>query len=56
MEEEQRFCDDCMARTKHIAIVSPEMATYKRRRLYKCTKCGKETWKSGLRPSSEAVY
>jgi len=45
-----------MAKTKHEEIFTPEMATYKRKRLYKCTKCGKESWKRGLRPSSEISY
>ncbi len=52
---EYRFCDRCMMRTKHEIVVEPEIATYKRR-LYRCTRCGKESWKRGLRPSSEITY
>jgi hypothetical protein len=53
---EYRFCDRCMMRTRHEIVIEPEMATYKRRRLYRCTRCGKESWKRGLRPSSEITY
>lgn len=53
---ELRFCDKCMTKTKQEEVFSPEIATYKRKRLYKCTKCGKESWKRGLRPSSEISY
>ncbi|GBC72765.1 hypothetical protein HRbin04_00158 [archaeon HR04] len=56
MSSEFRFCDRCMRRTKHDIVVEPEMATYKRRRLYRCSICGKESWKRGLRPSSEISY
>ncbi|GBL41713.1 hypothetical protein EMGBD3_10810 [Nitrosarchaeum sp.] len=31
-----------MAKTKQILIFLPEMATYKRRRQYKCIVCGKK--------------
>ncbi|MGH9921517.1 MAG: hypothetical protein ACRD38_02065 [Nitrososphaerales archaeon] len=55
-EPELRFCDSCMTKTKQEVVVMPEIATYKRRRLYRCTKCGKESWKQGLRPSSEISY
>jgi uncharacterized Zn finger protein len=55
-EQELRFCDNCMERTKHDIVIKPEIATYKRRRLYRCTKCGRESWKRGLRPSSEISY
>jgi uncharacterized protein with PIN domain len=55
-EQELRFCDKCMAKTKHEEVLAPEIATYKRKRLYKCTQCGKESWKRGLRPSSEISY
>ncbi len=53
---ELRFCDNCMAKTKHKIVFTPEIATYKRKRLYKCITCGKEGWKRGLRPSSEISY
>ncbi|MEM4612159.1 MAG: hypothetical protein QXS95_05400 [Candidatus Nitrosocaldus sp.] len=56
MASEMRFCDRCMKRTRHDIVVEPEMATYKRRRLYRCSICGKESWKRGLRPSSEISY
>ncbi|MEM2856101.1 MAG: hypothetical protein QW416_03260 [Candidatus Nitrosocaldaceae archaeon] len=53
---EIRFCENCMVRTKHEIVIQPELLTYKRKRLYRCTVCKKESWKRGLRPSSEAVY
>jgi uncharacterized protein with PIN domain len=55
-DPELRFCDSCMAKTKHEVVVMPQVATYKRRRLYRCSKCGKEIWRRGLRPSSEISY
>ena len=30
--------------------------TYRRKRLYRCKKCGRESYKSGMRPSAESVY
>jgi hypothetical protein len=45
-----------MAKTKQILIFLPEMATYKHRRQYKCTICGKKRWLQGRRPSAESVY
>jgi len=54
--DEIRFCDNCMRKTKHIIISNIDITTYKRKRLYKCLICNKESWKRGLRPSAEAVY
>ncbi|MCH6585760.1 MAG: hypothetical protein IH792_01855 [Thaumarchaeota archaeon] len=45
-----------MAKTKQELIFLPNMATYKRRRKYKCTICGKTSWLQGRRPSAESVY
>ncbi len=53
---EHRWCQYYMAKTKQILIFLPEMATYKRRRQYKCTICGKKSWLQGRRPSAESVY
>ena len=55
-ENEQRWCTYCMTKTKQIVVFLPEMATYKRRRQYKCTVCGKKNWMQGRRPSAESVY
>jgi len=41
-DTEHRWCQYCMAKTKRILIFLPEMATYKRRRQYKCIVCGKK--------------
>lgn len=45
-----------MSKTKQQLVFLPEMATYKRRRKYKCTICGKTSWLQGRRPSAEGVY
>ncbi len=55
-DTEQRWCQYCMAKTKQILEYLPEMATYKRRRQYKCSICGKKSWLQGRRPSAESVY
>ncbi len=55
-DTEQRWCRYCMAKTKQTLVFLPEMATYKRRRQYKCTVCGKKSWLQGRRPSAESVY
>jgi len=55
-EKEQRWCRYCMIKTEQILIFLPEMATYKRRRQYKCTICGSKSWLQGRRPSAESVY
>lgn len=53
---EHRWCKFCMTKTKQEVVFTPEMATYKRRRRYKCTICGKTSWLQGRRPSAEGVY
>ncbi len=53
---EYKWCKYCMAKTKQTIIFMPKIPTYKRRRLYKCTVCGTETWLQGRRPSAESVY
>lgn len=53
---EHRWCTFCIAKTKQEIIFLPDLATYKRRRCYKCTNCGKQTWLQGRRPSAESVY
>lgn len=55
-EFEQRWCTICIAKTKQEIIFIPEIQTYKRRRQYKCTNCGKKSWLLGRRPSAEGVY
>jgi len=45
-----------MTKTKQEIIFMPEIPTYKRRRQYKCTQCGKKSWLQGRRPSAESVY
>ena len=41
-EYEERWCKYCMIKTKQEIIFMPEIPTYKRRRQYKCTQCGKK--------------
>lgn len=55
-DTEYRWCRYCMAKTKQTLVFLPEMATYKRRRQYKCNICGKKSWLQGRRPSAESVY
>ena len=55
-EVENRWRTFCMTKTKQELVFLPEMATYKRRRKYKCTICGKTSWLQGKRPSAESVY
>ena len=38
---ENRWCKFCIAKTKQEIIFQPKIPTYKRRRQYKCTICGK---------------
>ncbi len=57
MSSELRFCDRCMAKTRHEISEDPEaIYTYKRRRLYRCKECGHKSYRRGLRPSAESVY
>lgn len=53
---EERWCKFCMAKTKQEIVFLPKMATYKRRRQYKCTVCGHKNLLQGRRPSAESVY
>jgi len=55
-EIEYRWCRYCMLKTKQIVVFLPKLATYKRRRQYKCTNCNKKSWLQGRRPSAESVY
>lgn len=55
-EFEQRWCRMCMTKTKQEIVFVPKMATYKRRRKYKCTICNNISWFQGKRPSAESVY
>ena len=57
MSTELRFCDRCMAKTRHEIVEDPEtIYTYKRRRLYHCKECGHKSFRRGSRPSAESVY
>jgi len=53
---ENRWCKFCIEKTKQEIVYLPKMATYKRRRQYKCTICGKTCWLQARRPSAESVY
>ncbi len=53
---ENRWCNYCMAKTKQEIVYQPKIPTYKRRRQYKCTICGKTSCLQGRRPSAESVY
>ena len=53
---EFRWCKFCMGKTKQEIIFISKIATYKRRRHYKCTICGHKSWLQGRRPSAESVY
>ena len=53
---EYRWCSYCMAKTKQEIVFVPKIATYKRRRKYKCTICKNFRWLQGKRPSAESVY
>ena len=55
-EFEDRWCTYCMIKTKQEIVSLPKIPTYKRRRKYKCTICGKTSWLQGRRPSAESVY
>jgi hypothetical protein len=55
-EFEERWCNYCMLKTKQEIVFLPTIPTYKRRRKYKCTVCGKTVWLQGRRPSAESVY
>jgi uncharacterized Zn finger protein len=57
MMKENRFCDRCMQKTLHEIFENEDtIYTYKRKRIYKCDKCGYSSYKRGLRPSAESVY
>ena len=57
MTKENRFCDKCMQKTLHEIFEDENtIYTYKRKRIYKCGKCGYSSYKRGLRPSAESVY
>ncbi|MCZ6582696.1 MAG: hypothetical protein O6761_05950 [Thaumarchaeota archaeon] len=45
-----------MSNTKQEIIFVPKIPSYKRRKQYKCTICGKKSWLLGRRPSAESVY
>jgi len=53
---EFRWCKFCMNKTKQEIIFMPQIPTYKRRRKYRCTICGYQSWFQARRPSAESVY
>ncbi len=53
---EERWCKYCIAKTKQEILFVSSVTTHKRKRKYKCTKCGKVKWMQGYRPSAESVY
>jgi hypothetical protein len=55
-ESEDRWCTKCFSKTKQEIIFMPDLPTYKKRRKYKCSKCGQTSWIQGWRPSAESVY
>ena len=55
-EIEYRWCTYCMIKTKQEIVFLPKIPTYKRRRKYKCTICGKTSWLQGRRPSAEKSF
>jgi hypothetical protein len=46
-----------MSKTIHSIIEDDDVIyTYKKKKLYYCSKCGQKSYKRGLRPSAESVY
>jgi len=45
----------CMTKTKQGIVFVPEIASYKRRRKYKCEICNHFSWFQGERPPAESV-
>ena len=53
---EYRYCEKCMSRTEHEAIVDTRDYNPRGRGLYKCKNCGRVKSMRHLRPSSEIGY
>lgn len=53
---EYRWCEKCMARTEHEAVVDTRDYNPRGRGLYKCERCGRVKSMRHLRPSSEIGY
>jgi len=53
---EKRWCKFCITKTKHEILIMSDVNARKRRRLYKCTECGRKSWLQGYRPTAESLY
>jgi uncharacterized Zn finger protein len=53
---EFRYCEKCMMRTEHEAVVDGRDYNPRGRGLYKCKTCGRVKSMRHLRPSSEIGY
>jgi uncharacterized Zn finger protein len=53
---EYRWCEKCMARTEHEAVVDNRDYNPRGRGLYRCKQCGRVKSMRHLRPSSEIGY
>lgn len=53
---EERWCNYCVAKTKHTVVKKPKIVTRKRRWLFKCTKCNHEYWLQPYRTVAESLY
>jgi uncharacterized Zn finger protein len=53
---EYRWCEKCMSRTEHVAVVDTRDYNPRGRGMYKCKKCGRVKSMRHLRPSSEIGY
>ncbi len=51
-----RYCERCMMRTEHEAVVDTRDYNPRGRGTYKCKKCGRVKSMRHLRPSSEIGY
>ena len=53
---EYRYCEKCMKRTEHEAVVDGRDYNPRGRGLYRCKVCGRVKSMRHLRPSSEIGY
>ncbi len=53
---EYRYCEKCMMRTEHEAVVDGRDYNPRGRGVYRCKKCGRVKSMRHLRPSSEIGY
>jgi hypothetical protein len=46
-----------MTKSEHVITVDEEtIVTYRKKNMYRCTRCGKKSYRRSLRPSAESVY